>query len=78
MIGSGDETALESAGVSGRLSRGEGVLEVEAASALEALRRVSSDPLLLRERRLLPKDLREGRFVRLDPPSWMSGARRLV
>lgn len=77
-MGSGDETALESAGVSGRLSSGEGVLEVDAASAFEALSRVSSDPLLLRKRRLLPNDLREGRFVRPDPPSWISGARRLV
>lgn len=78
VMGSGDETALDSAGVSGRLSKGEGVLEAEAESAFEAPRRVSSDPLLLRDRRLLPKDLRDGRFVRLEPPSWISGARRLV
>lgn len=64
-----DVIVLESAGVSDRDSRGEGVLEVEAASGFEAVRRLSSEPLVLRERRLLPKDLSEGRFVRLEPPS---------
>lgn len=78
VVGSGDEIALESAGVSGRLSNGDGVVDVEPPSAFEALRRDSSDPLLFRERRLLPKDLRDGRFVRLEPPSWISGARRFV